>query len=78
MYLLLARAIRIAITHKTTKSIKKKIVPEKNGNPKELTNITSKNEARDIEPGMIPSCINPKTKTEINAVKIIPLGVTFG
>jgi hypothetical protein len=38
-----------------TSSAKKKIVPEKNGNPKEFTKATSKEEANDIDPGITPS-----------------------
>jgi hypothetical protein len=41
--------------HPTIKAAKKKIVPEKNGNPNELTKATSKVDANEIEPGITPS-----------------------
>ena len=55
MYFLFSRAKRIKITQTITSKMKKKIVPEKKGKPKEFTNATSKVEANEIEPGIIPS-----------------------
>ncbi|MNY22561.1 hypothetical protein D3C86_1561820 [compost metagenome] len=61
----------------TINKMKKKNVPEKNGNPNELTKATSKEDAKATDPGIIPSCTKARTTTEIKPVRIIPFKVVF-
>ena len=49
------RALLINKTQPKTNNPKKKNVPAKNGNPKEFLKKTSKDEAKEIEPGITPS-----------------------